>query len=367
MPQRNMNFTGREDLLVQLGTSLAEVTVALPHALHGLGGVGKTQIAIEYAYRNRSSYDVVWWIPADQPALVRSSLAALALRLGLPPATATGIEDAAKAVLDAPRRGEPYARWLLVFDNADQPEDIRDLIPHGPGHALVTSRNHRWQGVVETVSVNVFDRAESVEFLIKRVPKAINGTTADLLAKELGDLPLALEQAGALQAETGMPAQQYLQLLNEKTQDLLGESKPSEYPVSMTAAWQISVSKLNEMQPAALELLRCCAFFGPEPIPRDVFGRGIPPTGSKLSQILADPILLARVIRNLARFALATVDPAARTVQVHRLIQALLRDELKADERARLRHEVHLLLAGRHPQTRTTRTGGRTSPHWLLM
>ena len=349
VPQRNMNFTGREDLLEQLGASLAKVTVVLPHALHGLGGVGKTQIAIEYAYRNRSSYDVVWWIPADQPALVRSSLAALAPRLGLPPATATGIEDAAKSVLDALRRGEPYARWLLVFDNADQPEDIKDLIPHGPGHALVTSRNHRWQGVVETVSVNVFNRAESVEFLIKRVPKAINGTTAELLARELGDLPLALEQAGALQAETGMPAQQYLQLLNEKTQDLLMESKPSEYPVSMTAAWQISVSKLNEMQPAALELLRCCAFFGPEPIPRDVFGRGIQPTGSKLSQILADPILLARVIRNLARFALATVDPAARTVQVHRLIQALLRDDLKADERARLRHEVHLLLAGAAP------------------
>ena len=350
VPQRNMNFTGRESLLDDLSTSLAnEVTAVLPHALHGLGGVGKTQVAVEYAYRNRSSYDVVWWIPADQPALVRSSLAALAPRLGLPPATATGIEDAAKAVLDALRRGEPYARWLLVFDNADQPEDIIRLIPDGPGHALVTSRNNRWQGVVETVSVNVFSRAESVEFLTKRVPGAINDSMADLLAKELGDLPLALEQAGALQAETGMPVQQYLQLLSEKTQDLLAESKPSEYPVSMTAAWRISVGKLNEAQPAALELLRCCAFFGPEPIPRDVFRRRVQSTGSELSKILDDPILLARVIRDIARFALATVDPATRTIQVHRLIQALLRDDLSEAEQGRFRHEVHLLLTNAAP------------------
>ena len=92
---------------------------------------------------------------------------------------------------------------------------------------------------------------------------------------ELGDLPLALEQAGALQAETGMATGEYLELLREHTRDLLAESKPSEYPVSMTAAWRICVAQLTEGQPGALELLRCCAFFGPDPIPRDVFRRGI--------------------------------------------------------------------------------------------
>ena len=350
VPQRNKNFTGRDTLLAQLRDGItSDVTAVLPHALHGLGGVGKTQVAIEYAYRYRSAYDVVWWIPADQPALVQSSLAALAPRLLLPPATATGIQDAADAVLDALRRGQPYSRWLLIFDNADQPEDLNELVPRGPGHVLITSRNHRWQGVVDSVLVDVFSRAESVEFLTKRVPKAISSTAADLLAKELGDLPLALEQAGALQAETGMPTQEYLQLLGQQTRDLLAESKPSEYPVSMTAAWRISVAKLTDSQPAALELLRCCAFFGPEPIPRDVFRRGVPATGSHLSQVLSDPILLARAIRDLGRFALASIDPTTRTIQVHRLIQALLRDDLSSEEQRKFRHEVHLLLAGATP------------------
>jgi tetratricopeptide (TPR) repeat protein len=350
VPPRNKNFTGREDLLDQLTASLdGQVTAVLPHALHGGGGVGKTQVAIEYAYRKAPSYDVVWWIPADQPSLILGALAGLTPHLGLRPATATGIKDAADAVLESLRRGEPYERWLLIFDNADQPEDLKEFLPKGRGHTLITSRNQRWQGVVETITVDVFSRSESVEFLAKRVSRAITGQAANRLAKELGDLPLALEQAGALQAETGMSVDEYLGLLAEKTRELLAEGKPSEYPVSMTAAWRLSVTKLNDIQPDALELLRCCAFFGPEPIPRDVFRRGIAPTGPALGAILSDPIRLTRIIRALGRYALAVVDPSARTIQVHRLIQALVRDDIPADERAKLRHDVHLLLAGAAP------------------
>jgi tetratricopeptide (TPR) repeat protein len=346
VPQRNINFTGRDDLLAKLRAGVTTtVTAVVPHALQGMGGVGKTQVAIEYAYRFRSEYDLVWWISADQPALVRSSLAALAPHLRLPPSTATGIEDAANAVLDALRRGNPYERWLLIFDNADQPEEINDIIPREPGHVLITSRNHRWQAVVDTVSVNVFSRAESVEFLNRRVPKAISGPDAERLARELGDLPLALEQAGALQAETGMSVGEYLRLLQEQATGLMEESKPPEYPLSMTAAWRLSVSTLNDQLPQAMELLRCCAFLGPEPIPRDVFRRRIPSTESRLSEMLGDPILLARAIRELGRFALVRIDSVTRTIQVHRLIQALLRDELSPEDQDLFQHEAHLLLA----------------------
>ncbi|MFC6883329.1 FxSxx-COOH system tetratricopeptide repeat protein [Actinomadura yumaensis] len=350
IPPRNKNFTGREELLSRLRAGIAgQVTAVVPHALHGLGGVGKTQMAVEYAYRFRAEYEVVWWIPADQPVLVRSSLASLAPHLGLPPSTASGIEDAAKAVLDALRRGEPFSRWLLIFDNADQPEDLNDVIPQGPGHVLITSRNHRWDGVVDTVPVDVFSRAESVEFLSKRVSKAISEQDADRLADELGDLPLALEQAGALQAETGMSVPEYLGLLKERTSQLLGEGKPTEYPVSMTAAWGLSVTSLKERLPEAVELLRCCAFFGPEPIPRDAFSQPRAGIGAELSGLIADPIGLSRAIGELGRYALARLDIPGRTIQVHRLIQALLRDELLPAEQARMRHAVHLLLAGYAP------------------
>jgi tetratricopeptide (TPR) repeat protein len=382
VPQRNKNFTGREELLEQLRSGLATaVTAVVPTALHGLGGVGKTQVAVEYAYRYAGNYDLVWWISADQPVLVRSSLAALAPYLGLQPATATGIEDAAGAVLDALRRGQPYKRWLLIFDNADQPEDISNILPRGPGHVLVTSRNHRWQGVVDTVPVDVFSRAESVAFLNKRVPKGVDAGEAMRLAEQLGDLPLALEQAAALQAETGMSIEEYLRLFNEHTAKLLAEGKPSEYPVSMTVAWSLSVSQLKDKMPEAVELLRCCAFFGPEPIPRDVFVPlayivdSQPPPGDPLHRtatgpvqeitlgphqgiavdpqlgiLLDDPILLSTAIRELGRYALARIDAASRTIQVHRLVQALLRDELAQADRVRIRHVTHLLLANAGPK-----------------
>jgi tetratricopeptide (TPR) repeat protein len=348
VPQRNKNFTGREDILDRLQQGVASAVAAvLPHALQGFGGVGKTAVAIEYAHRFRSDYELVWWIPADDPVLVPSSLAALAEPLGLQTAMAAGIEGAAAAVLDALRRGEPYRRWLLIFDNADQPEDLNEIIPRGPGDVLITSRNHRWQAVVETVQVDVFTRAESTTFLRKRV-KSLGDLEADQLAEELGDLPLALDQAGALQAETGMSVDEYLRLLKEQTTQLMAEGRSPEYPRSMTAAWKLSVATLNRQLPQAVELLRCCAFFGPEPIPRDLFRRGLHATGARIGDLIADPILLARTIGELGRFALIRVD--GRTIQVHRLVQALLRDELDPDQQAGYRRDVQLILAAGAPK-----------------
>src|SRR5205807_1564318 len=98
----------------------SSLTALVPQALHGLGGVGKTQLAVEFCHRLVRNYDLICWIPAEQPAVARSALAALAPRLNLP-----RTDDQAQAVsmvLDALRRGQPYARWLLVFDNADRPQ-----------------------------------------------------------------------------------------------------------------------------------------------------------------------------------------------------------------------------------------------------
>ncbi|MCK9930339.1 FxSxx-COOH system tetratricopeptide repeat protein [Frankia sp. Mgl5] len=352
VPQRNKNFTGRESQLAELrrrvSSEQTDVTAVLPHALQGLGGVGKTHLAIEYAYRYQSHYDLIWWIPADQPALVRSNLAALAPRLGLSEGGLLRVEDSVAAVLDALRRGEPYHRWLLIFDNADQPELIRSLMPHGPGHVLVTSRNRRWQSIVDTIEVDVFARRESLEFLDRRVP-GIAQTDANQLADALGDLPLALEQAGALQFETGMGVQEYLQLLGEASSRLLAENPPSDYSKPVAAAWSLSVTRLRDQAPFALELLRRCAFFGPEPISLEMLDRGKYTLSSDFGRSMQDRLLVSRAMRELGRYALAKIDTSRKTVQVHRLVQMLIRDELPVEEQARMRDEVHALLIAADP------------------
>jgi tetratricopeptide (TPR) repeat protein len=357
VPQRNKNFTGRVDILASLRQgAVSRITAVLPdpgqedplpQGVQGLGGVGKTAIAIEYAYRYRSDYDLVWWIRADQLASARAGLAALASRLGLETATAAGIDGAIAAVLDALRRGDPFRRWLLIFDNADQPEEIMDLIPRGPGDVLITSRNHRWDSVINTIPMDVFDRSESKEFLSKRVRKGLTEGEAALLAEQLGDLPLALEQAGAMLSETGMAVEEYLRLLEEHVSGIMAEGKSPDYPLSMTAAWALSVDALQRQLPQARELLRCCAFFGPEPIPREIFRQGTRPDSASVTEVLTDPILLAKAIRELGRFALVTLD--GRSLSVHRLIQALLREEVPDEDRDTYRHQVHSILAAAVP------------------
>lgn len=349
VPQRNKNFTGREELLAELRERVTgQVAVVLAHALYGMGGVGKTQLAVEYAYRYMSDYEVIWWIPADQIPLVRSSLAALAPRLGLEDIAPGRVEDAVSAVFDALRRGEPYKRWLVIFDNADQPEEIRNLLPSGPGHVIVTSRNHRWQSVADAVEVDVFSRQESLDFLSRRVP-GIRQEEATRLADELGDLPLALEQAGALQVESGMSVDEYLELLAEESSKVLAENPPADYPVGVAAAWGLSMARLKEQTPFAWELLRRLAYFGPEPIDRDLFKHGRYVLGPPLQADVGDPIVFSRATRELGRYALARVDNYHKTLQVHRLIQKLIRDQIDPEQAEAMRHEVHLLLAAADP------------------
>src|ERR1700749_2752055 len=217
VPTRNKNFTGRDDILERLreGAS-SQVTVVMPtggahssdsdpgnpipQGVHGLGGVGKTAIAVEYAYRYRADYDVVWWTAADQLSAIRGSLADLAQRLNLEAKPTAGIDGLIEAARDALRLGEPYRRWLLVFDNVDQPEDVQKLIPAGPGDVLITTRNNRWDSVIRAFPMDVFQPGESREFLLKRVRKGLGEADAYRLAKELGHPPLALEQAGAIRA-----------------------------------------------------------------------------------------------------------------------------------------------------------------------
>ncbi|WP_280668882.1 MULTISPECIES: FxSxx-COOH system tetratricopeptide repeat protein [unclassified Kitasatospora] len=351
MPQRNPLFTGRTRTLEILHAKLAEGTtalLALPQTLYGLGGVGKTQLALEYAHRYKSEYDLVWWIDAEQPETTVRSLGELARSLNLK--VSDDLHQLAEAARDALRRGVPTARWLLIFDNADDPVAVRRHFPDGPGHILVSSRTQNWSALADVLSVDVFDRAESIEHLCRRV-RGLSRNDADQVADAVGDLPLAVAVASAWLDTTGMPAITYVNhLRGETTKVLAAGGAPADYPTSVGATWRVSIARLREQSPAAARLLQLCAFFAPEPISMRLF------YGGQLSHALRmyDPgfegdIMLGTAIQAIGRYALAKVDSSSNSFQVHRLVQAVVRSEMTSEEQHDATHEVHRILVRARP------------------
>ncbi|WP_280922824.1 FxSxx-COOH system tetratricopeptide repeat protein [Streptomyces sp. MZ04] len=349
VPQRNRNFTGREVLLESLRERLRSgVTAVLPEALHGMGGVGKSQIAIEHVYRHSRDYRLIWWIPSEQENQIVQSLIELGEQMGL---QAGSEMSAVPAVLDALRRGEPYSDWLLVFDNAENPKVVRKYFPSdGPGRIVVTSRNFQWSTDASSLEVDVFAREESVA-LLRRRSSQLPDEAVDHLAAALGDLPLAVEQAAVWLAETGMPVQQYLEVYERNFTELMQSEPPGDYPLSVAAAWNVSLGRLRETRPDALQLLQVCAFFAPEPIEWDLFSavRGISVT-PELQSALDDPVKLGRAVREIGRYALARIDHRQNTVQMHRLVQRVLIEQMNMQEQATMRHAAHQLLSHSDPR-----------------
>ncbi|MFV0134068.1 FxSxx-COOH system tetratricopeptide repeat protein [Streptomyces sp. HMX87] len=350
VPPRNRAFTGRVQLLENLHRRLQEGTTAvLPEALQGMGGVGKSQLAVEYVYRHMHEYQVIWWIPSEQPQQIRQFLVMLAGRLGLNVGSGEA-NTAVPAVIEALRIGEPYKNWLLVFDNAENPEAVRDFFPtNGPGRILVTSRNAQWATSARPLEVDVFTREESRSLLQLRAPM-LDDETADRLAETLGDLPLGIEQAAVWLAETGMPADEYLRLFEQQANELMLSDPPPDYPLSVAAAWNVSLERLRKNHPAALQLLQACAFFAPEPISRRLFtGVRDAPVPAELRVALSDPIRLGRAIREINRYALARINHNTNTIQLHRLVQRVLINQMPGELTRQMRTGAHWLLAQGDP------------------
>lgn len=350
VPPRNPNFTGRQQFLDQLSQRLAAggTTAVLPAALHGMGGIGKTQIAVEYIYRHLADYDLIWWVQAAQPAQIRASLTEMAQRLRLPGGAEAN--TAVPMVREALRIGKPFGRWLLIFDSAESPDTVRQFFPtNGPGEILITSRNPDWAGIARPLQLEVFKRAESKELLRRRGPE-IDDAEADQLGERLGDLPLAIEQAAAWRSETGMPVREYLRLFDQKVAEILDTTAPPDYEVSVAAAWNVSFDELRKRNPAAHQLLQVCAFFSPEPIARSIFSgvRGIS-ISPELDTALRDPMQLGRAIRDINRYGLAKIDHRHDTIQLHRLVQLVLTNRMTPQHRAEMRHGSHTLLANLDP------------------
>lgn len=341
---RNASFSGRHLLLESLRNQLlgTEAADGGRVSLEGINGVGKTQIALEYTYRFAATYDIVWWISAEQSDRVRTSLAELAERLGIP----GDAEERVAGVRELLRQGKPSPRWLIVLDNADSPEELHDFLPTGTGHVIITSRNPHWTEKyhVPRLDVNVFARDESVELLRRRVD-GLTENDADQIADALGDLPLALEQAAAWLALTGSSAADYLGELGIRTARLLDQQAPPNQP-STTASVRLSFDRLRAESPAAARLLELFAFLAPEAIPfRLLEGERLSDYLTELDPNMHDPLLQRTLISVIGRYALARVNTATGGAVVHRLTQGIIRDGLSGPEHVAAREELWRILA----------------------
>ena len=327
IPARVRGFTGRDGLLAELEAALRSGGPAVVQAVAGMGGIGKTTTAIEYAHRHRAEFDIAWWVPAENPALLPQRLAELALALDLTTATDPAGVGVARLLGELARRD----RWLLVFDNAEDPRALSRWLPEGPGQVLMTSRNPAWRGIAATVGVREFTRHESIT-LLRRLAPDLTDTEADRVAEAVGDLPLAVEQAGSLLADTGLTVDKYLRLLAERAQDVLDHDPGGAYPQSLAASWAVAFDRLALDDPTALDLLTVVAWCGPEPVPLTLLTDHPDALPERLRSIAADPLVLARCTGVVHRRGLAIVSPHA--IQLHRIPAALLRARSQAPEGA---------------------------------
>jgi tetratricopeptide (TPR) repeat protein len=321
---RNPNFTGRDELLGAIEEQLRGGPLLAVCALKGLGGVGKTQLALEYAHRYAERYRLVAWIRAEDGGTLDADFAQLATTLALPESAAP---DVRRKVQAARQWFERNDGWLLVLDNARDPRAIRSYLPANPrGHVLVTSRNQSWQGLARSLSVDVLSRAESVELLLKR-SGGDDRSSAEELAQILGDLPLALEEAAAYVDATGRSLGDYLALFRQHHAELMAQSATrADYPMTLRATWELSFERLQGEEPEAVTLLNVLAHLAPEDVPRSL----LLPRGTA-EVIPGGELALDRWLAALRRYSFVTVEGDA--VSVHRLLQTVTRDRMTAEER----------------------------------
>jgi hypothetical protein len=340
--RRNFFFTGRETLLTDLHTRLSTSKAAAltqAQAISGLGGIGKTQTAVEYAYRYQAEYQAVLWAGASTPLSLLTDFVKLAAVLNLPEQDA---QDQQRTVAAVKRWLETQTAWLLILDNVDDVPMAANFLPlRGNGHVLLTTRAQTIGPLGQSIEVGKMDTHEGLLLLLRRAGMLSAGasletiaeaerTTAEAIVQAFDGLPLALDQAGAYIEETECSVSDYLNGYHQRQVELLERRGQTggEYPETVATTWSLSFERVEQLSPMAADLLRACAFIPPDAIPEELFVKGASELGPGIKPLTTDATRLNDAIDVLRRYSLVKRDRQKRMLTIHRLVQVVLKERM---------------------------------------
>ena len=329
LPPRNKYFTGRIEVLDALTQGFADGSgIVLTQAISGLGGVGKTQTAIEFAYLHKDEYaDAVWWVKSENSPL--DDCRKLLEWFGFP----SDVNDEEKLQFALAKWYHDHDSWLLIFDNAEDNAKLEKWLPKAAnGRVLITTRDkNAFHAYAKQINLDVIPTEDALLFLEKRTGRSVD-TAAEKLAQQLGYFPLALEQAGSFMYETGKTYAQYLALLERQDLRVFEEEelgKPVYYEHIVTTTWQISTAKLSR---EANQLLKMCAYLAPDNIPMQIFFDAVNCLPQLLQSKLADELKRDGPIAELVKYSFLKIsDEEKGLYSMHRLVQKVIRRDIGSD------------------------------------
>jgi tetratricopeptide (TPR) repeat protein len=341
--EKNEQFTGRVELLQRLHDMLHDdVPNQYNHrvALYGMGGVGKTQAAVAYVYAHEDDYQRIYWITAATEASLLAGFEDIATRTGCAKHTGhSDLKSLANIVLAWLRQQQES--WLVVIDNLDHIELIEGLLPYrAPGkHTLITTRNPHANGIpARGLEVPLLEISEGVEMLyaLSGLESDFQTAEAENVVKELDKLPLAIETAASYVREVTRDFSAFLKDYHTRRKDLHkwlpSGNRPSQYSGSVATCWSISFALIEKQNPVAARLFQFLSFLNPDRILLEFVQEGKAALEDDLRELVSDDLEFKKALLSLERFSLLKWSRRpTEAVSIHRLLQAVMKDDLTDD------------------------------------
>ena len=301
--------------------------------LLGLGGVGKTRLAREFAERHREDYRCIFWIDAEEPSSLLAQYAKIATLLDLP---AKNLPEQSETIQHVLRWFESNKEWLIIFDNVIGPGDLADYIPKaGKGHILITSRyaerRSEWFVFAQTLDVGVMTIEDAVHFLHLYTGDK-DTQSARLVAKALGCLPLAMAHAAAYVVNHRTSLAEYERLFQKHRLRLLKREVVDDYAFTIATTWEMALKEIGMSSPQSVQFLNLCAYLAADDIPLTLLRDARDMMPALLRQHAEDELDWHDCVMPLCRYSLLTLDSG--NASVHRLVQEVVRERLSASDQA---------------------------------